>query len=269
MNDLLELRISYAVSIWRTEIGHVLSLKHIIREAAKGPVEQPTASPDALINQSFQARSGLVKFSSALANEIDSIFDLAAPKTLQRFFEKAAKKYDGNCARVLDLTRGSIPVDSVEQIEAVDRILDPQKNSEFLANWAKKGYFVREYENFFAAPTRAGLRGIVIKLEVPFSNGNFHICELQIQHVAMLDALAKSHPFFEEQRHLIDEIDPDSKEINTATAAKYVNLRETRKQIHDDAAQAADLNLLVKNRAYFAEDTTAKPAPAQKFDMVG
>lgn len=246
-----------------------MNLRHIIREAARGPVEQPTAALEPLINQSYQARSGLVKFSSALANEIESLFDLANPKSPQRAFEKATKKYDGNCARVLDLTRGSIPVDSVEQIETADRILDPQKHSDFLSSWAKKGYFVREYENFFFKPTNAGLRGIVIKLEVPFSNGSYHICELQIQHVAMLDALNQSHPYHEEQRKLIDEIDPDSTDINSSIAAKYTSLTDARRKIHDGAASTAGLDVLIKSRSSYESDflQPSKSKSALKFDI--
>ena len=135
-------------------------------------VVQPTSDLIALHKQGQLCRSRLDRFGRALAAEMNGEFQPGPLKSLTRCFEKVAMKYDGDATRLHDIARGAIRVDDVAQVFAADRILNPTRLSPFLSKMADLGYYVRDFENKFESPSKAGFRSIDVKLQVPLSHGS-------------------------------------------------------------------------------------------------
>ncbi len=212
-----------------------MSIKNVIAEAVREPAVQPTSELQTLHKQARQANSGLRKFGTALAHLIDAEFELGPRKAYSRAFEKACQKYDGNCSRLTDLSRGRIITDSLDQLEELRHNLDPARTSSFLADWAEKGYLLRTYEDSIKNPSSSGFMAIDSKIMIPLTMGRCHISELLGIDRGMLKAYERTHPIWENQRRLVEAFRNSAEGMDGKTAARYSSMEDQRRQIHLDA----------------------------------
>ena len=238
-----------------------MGVNSLIAEAAKSDYRQKTASLKALMSQAEQARSGMHIFGGALAREIGGEFNLAANKSLKRATQKVDNKYNGDASRITDLVRGRIFVDDVESIIKCRDVLNPRKGSKsFLKKWAEicadgDGYFIQDFDDKHLDPTKFGWRDISVRVRVPLGKGQTHTGEIQILHRFMAAADALSHPIYNAQRRLLENLQKSGREMSDNEANRFAGMSAQRLKIHNEAAERAGLFDLQR-------------VPSAKFDKV-
>lgn len=220
-----------------------MNARTLVRETFKArDLLQSTADLDQLARQAQRANSGLYKFAAAFAEEIGGTFEIAPNKRLSTAFEKAVNEYQGDFRKLRDLSRGKIVVDTVEQIEHAQKILDRNNPSKFLMSQAEKGYLVCQFKDRFAEPTSSGYRAGLMTVLVPFSLGGGHKSELQLQHKGMEDAANMSHILYEQARSITRDF--DNAVLPPEQAETLFQLQNARRELHEEAAQRLGLTRL-------------------------
>ncbi len=136
---------------------------------------------------------------------------LAPIKGEKRALEKL-QKYGGNWGQMKDLVRGTVAVDSLDDIRgAVDAVREELE---------AQGWQLAERPNDrFSKPTPAGYRDVQLSLRAP----NGLICELQVNTKAMIAAKEKyGHPIYEKARTLEESIKKSGRKP-TAKESRQLN----------------------------------------------
>lgn len=157
-------------------------------------------------------------------------FVIVDPKALHRTHKKAMEDYNGDYARVCDIQRASIIVDSAKQYKKVTNLLLPGRNSS-----------VVRLQDGFASPDKdGGLRRVLAN--VVMSNG--HVTEIQVRHAVMEKSYERSAPLWRDIRAMRARL---SLEGDKMSAEEQTNLRKSlthkehrRFMLHENAAKKMD-----------------------------
>jgi hypothetical protein len=114
-------------------------------------------------------------------------------KGKERAREKVRNDYDGDCSNLKDLVRFTLEFENCKQMLIGLRRL-------------RLLFTVVTLKNKYANPTPMGYRDLNLCLEVPISNGNKHICEVQLNLTSMLRAKDQTHEQYEVARSVLPEI---------------------------------------------------------------
>ena len=117
---------------------------------------------------------------------------LAPLKGEARCVEKAVNEYGGDYGKLVDVVRGSIVVDTEDQLEAVaGALMDATATS----------YRVVRLKNRFKHPLFNGYRdalySIAVRVEVAGEGEVWHVCEVQLHLAAVLAHKEQSHGYYE------------------------------------------------------------------------
>ena len=134
-------------------------------------------------------------------------------KGTDRAEQKAAQDYDGKPDRLLDLLRGAVVVDSLEQVNAVRRYLDSHCD------------VVRKKDKF-KTPLPHGHRDLTVNIRLP----NGHIAELQVRLQEFHDIRHSTHGLYERLRST-----EDSDLSEERKAERRMNIMRELHQLHGDA----------------------------------
>ena len=129
-------------------------------------------------------------------------FIIGPIKGQERVKEKAEGEEGGDYTAIRDVVRGTIAVDSLDQIGAAWKALE--------ANGVK---FARKPRDRMVKPAPGEYRDIITNVVMP----NGHICELQINVKPMLQAKAKAHKIYEQYRSILADIEERGKGPDGAT----------------------------------------------------
>ncbi len=174
-------------------------------------------------------------------------------KNVGNILKKANADYDGDMRQVRDVLRATIYVDDVTQvIKACTSLFSDDR---FVCG-----------KDQFRKPSGHGVRNAIGIWRI---NGDdeqpFH-AEIQIVHSGMRDTYDKTHAAYEKKRGIerrFDEgdIDQRSMEALAQTFAQQAKLQRAVKSTHDQAADAAGLNVLLMPEVQ-SSFTSAVSAPS-------
>ena len=167
------------------------------------------------------------------SGDLKGPFVLMAPlktngaKGLARAREKVKNKYDGNWGKLTDVVRGTIAVDSFQDIPATVKAL--RKHA------AGKGWKITTRPNDrFSNPTNAGYRDLQLSIESPDGLQ----AEVQINTKAMwLAKETKGHKLFEEYRPLEEHLNKHGPD--PVKEKRREELEKQMKELYQSAHEAS------------------------------
>ncbi len=157
-------------------------------------------------------------------------------KGLARAREKVADNYDGDWGRLKDVVRGTIGVNSYDDIPAaVEALRENAKKNDWVISMRP--------EDRFSNPTSAGYRDIQLFIESP----DGLVAEVQVNTKAMWVAKEKyGHKLYEESRSLSSDIKNNGP--NPDKIKRIEQLDEQMKKLYSDAWKASGGNSVVSDR---------------------
>ncbi|KAL7529855.1 hypothetical protein ACHAWF_003134 [Thalassiosira exigua] len=142
-----------------------------------------------------------------IASEYNGEAVLAPVKGYKRTVEKVQEKYGGDYSRILDLARGMVVFDTIEQIANALTYIKNRHDAQLVANTNGKPLLLRAKDRLsqaFDASSVGGYRDVLLNL--CFSSG--HVVELQLHVATFLDLKnRRQHYVYEKARsiHMFNE----------------------------------------------------------------
>lgn len=139
--------------------------------------------------------------------------------------EKVESDYGGDWSRLTDVVRASVAVDTMDDLHHVMGVLRESGMK-----------VVAQPKDRFAAPTEAGYRDLMFRVEYP----NGHIGELQLHLKPILLAKSKAHKLYERTRSISAQAQKEGRTTMTDDEVKIVEeANATMKEIYGQAWQQA------------------------------
>lgn len=150
---------------------------------------------------------------------------LAPLKGEERAAEKVANKYGGDWGMMNDLVRGTVAVDSLQELQGTIEAVRSEMES--------RGWKLMTRPNDrFTKPTAAGYRDVQLTLQAP----NGLACELQINTKAMIVAKEKyGHKMYEEYRSLDESVKAAGRVPTAEEQTKLTALENQMSALYNDA----------------------------------
>jgi len=155
-------------------------------------------------------------------------------KRLDRATDKIIGDYKGDHTQIYDLARGRIIVDTVEQIEALRKYLDDNKEVLGIEKWKDR----------FAEPSDTGFRDINMNIRLP----NGHVIEFRVEHRAMLNVAKLTHELYEKIQKINRAPVKEDRDFTAEEVREETHLFDAIRDIHSHPAQKAALNRLLNDR---------------------
>lgn len=205
-----------------------------------------------------QARSPLNKFQTHLAKFIGATpeTDIVRPriKNLDRIFEKAAGRCDGDINQLTDICACRILFNDNKQIHTLRELADywlkwethPTKvpYRSFIKNWEDKEFRITEIDDNFAKPKKHGYRGMNLTVMVPLNKNRSQLCEIQIMHEQMQLTDKITHAAYEAIRSTKEKAVAQGRELSDEEREMVENYMQTIKTIYDGDASNYGLKSL-------------------------
>jgi hypothetical protein len=146
-------------------------------------------------------------------------------KKQERSKEKVDADYKGDWSRLGDIVRGSVVLDSMDQLE--DAVAALRKAGIKLAKPPK---------DRFAKPTEAGYRDMLVNVEYP----NGHVGELQLHLKPIIKAKSAGHKFYEETRAIESKAKKEGREhLTPEEQSTFDAAMKKMKDLYDGAWKQA------------------------------
>jgi len=145
---------------------------------------------------------------------------LAPVKGGARLQEKVANELGGNWAGVTDFVRGTIAVDSIDEI--------PQVLEKLRASGLE---FAKQPKDRFSNPLPAGYRDALTVVRLP----NGHAAELQLHVKSMLPAKEVAHKLYEQERTILGKAEAEKRPFTEQEMVRVRQLRRRQQKIYQDA----------------------------------
>lgn len=197
-------------------------------------IEQAAETPNELWKKAdgSDSRYLLKKFLHAAADHAgadpETTTTIAPTKTWDRFIEKSEGEKNNSWQSVLDLCRGNMLFNSLEEIDRVADFLRPSNNPNVVS-------FV---DNLAVPDNRRGLRRIKANIRL----ANELVAEVMVGHRGMEPFYAQSHTLYKEVRTNEDMMEIANRELKSITQ----RLEETSRELQNLADSPEILNLRVK-----------------------
>ena len=120
-------------------------------------------------------------------------------KGRERSEEKIKNSYGGDCSQIRDLSRFTIVCTSFQDLYNTYNALNGSGDK-------NKTFEIVQVKNKYASPDPMGYMDFNINVRVKLPNGQHHICEVQINLAAMIQAKAVAHQYYETIRSKIPKL---------------------------------------------------------------
>ncbi len=161
-------------------------------------------------------------------------------KKLDRIFEKAIGKLNGQLEQVPDVGRLRILIEGPEQVLALRRMFLDQRRS-FTVMHPTNEVTVNEFEDFFWAPSKTGRVAIHLGLDVNLSGSRRVPFEIQIIHRDMQETEQFTHDNYQKSCEIERKAKHENREPTENETSSMNAYRESNKQRY--LADALRLNL--------------------------
>lgn len=184
---------------------------------------------------------------------------LAPVKGGARLQEKVANELGGNWAGVTDFVRGTIAVDSIDEI--------PQVLEKLRASGLE---FAKQPKDRFSNPLPAGYRDALTVVKLP----NGHAAELQLHVKSMLPAKEVAHKLYEHERTILGKAEVEKRPFTEQEMVRVRQLRRRQQKIYQDAWKKASSEKghrghTMRDEKTFIDQETATMAKSIIKDIVG
>lgn len=194
---------------------------------------------------------------------------LAPVKGGARLQEKVKNELGGNWAGVTDFVRGTIAVDTIDEIPALLKKLR-----------ASGLRFAKQPKDRFSNPLPAGYRDALTVVKLP----NGHAAELQLHVKSMLPAKEIAHKLYEQERTILGKAEAEKRPFTEQEMVRVRQLRRRQQKIYQDAWKSAsgqagrrgnsfqDEQVFIRQNATLSKSGVAKMlgrAAMQYFEMNG
>lgn len=168
-------------------------------------------------------------------------------KDVGRFKSKAQNEKNGDFSRVLDVCRGMIYVDNLDQIDRLVDYFSPAKNDAVVA-----------FQNNFSRPDAYnGMRRLKIIVELP----NKHKAEIQVRHKGMKEAEEETAKMYKQERQTKEYLETmarngEAEKLKLAAGdTSCLNSASIdRIKLHAEQAKVCGLNAIEEMQLYFRVD---------------
>lgn len=177
----------------------------------------------AKVRQNF-AQMAQVKAETFAIDLADKIMQIPSPdlhvvngpiKDLDRIFEKANGRYDGNLNEVNDIGRLRILFNDPTQFLAVrDLFNSDQKLDRFNNALRTNGIEIVEFEDNYLEPKAHGYIGSNLIIAIDLGKGRLENFEIQFMHENMQLTDKITHATYEEQRSIIEQADEENRNMS-------------------------------------------------------
>jgi len=224
---------------------------------------QKLSDPDALFKQAKKAHQAQVDFLSEVSSKIGATlirgdqegadFNQKGPKVIvgpmkerERSEEKVETKFGGDWRELTDVVRGSIAVDTWDELQNLVNVLE------------KQGLKLAEVpDDRFSNPTEAGYRDLNLKVDY----GDGHVGELQLHLNTILEAKEKGHKFYEKARKISANAQKEGRKDLTEEEQRQVEEANAKmRDLYDDAWERA-----MGSKKASAFDATSRTASQTKY----
>ncbi len=159
------------------------------------------------------------EFNKAI-NEPGGVVIIAPPKTKESSERKVKKEYGGDWSKLLDASRASIAVDSLDELHDVLHHLEESHGIEVVRT-----------KDRFTEPTDVGYRDIMLNVKTP-NNG---IGELQVHVKSMLRAKAIAHDYYDVMRVIKGNVKEEKRDMTAEETKQYNEARDKSLKIYNAA----------------------------------
>jgi len=166
----------------------------------------------------------------------DAKFEMGALKRLDRATDKIIGDYKGNHAKIYDLARGRIIIDTAEQIEVLRTYF--QENAEDLG--------VESLKDRFTDPSDTGFRDINMKMRLP----NGHVIEFRVEHRAMMESAKITHGLYEEIQEIKRKSVYENRNLTEEEESSIKTTLDEIRDIHRHPAKKANLDRLLSDKGW-------------------
>jgi hypothetical protein len=170
----------------------------------------------------FKTVNSEQEFNDAL-KEPGGIVVVAPPKGQKRAEEKVRQELNGDWSQLLDASRATVAVDSLEELDAVLKKLE-----------ASDMQVVRASDRF-TNPTDVGYRDIKLNVKTP----NDGIGELQLHVKSILVAKNEAHHHYEVMRSIAGKAAEEKRDMTAEEAAAFNEAKEKSAELYSKAWKKA------------------------------
>jgi len=152
---------------------------------------------------------------------------LAPLKGEQRLTEKVQNEYEGEWDRVCDVVRGSLAVDSYDDVHTLMENLK--------STMAEEGVRFAKIKDRFNRPLPSGYRDLMLVVTLP----NGHHAELQVHIKSMLPAKKKGHVLYGKERVILGAASKEGRNLSDEEKQQVDKIREEQKAVYEPAWKTA------------------------------
>ncbi len=192
------------------------------------PPRQNTTDITQLYKDAGPAQQELKQFATDFAEKTGGTTVLPENlKSMERALDKIRTDYKGDPSRLVDIARGTIKYDTLEQITHVREQIESE-----LQHFSPDSEIVRVKDRF-ANPTDSGYRDLLYNLKM--SNG--HIVELQI-HLTPIEAVKSAeHELYEQVQNIMRNA--GDRALTAEEINKIASLNEQSRNVYEEALRKA------------------------------
>lgn len=169
----------------------------------------------------------------ALADKSSAHVIIAPLKGRPRSREKVETKYDGDWSKLGDVVRGTIAVQTMDDIPgAVEALRAESKKQGWKITAPENRYVYVEGDHVNTGPVPAGYRDVAVILEAP----NGVVAELQINTLAMMEAKqGQGHKLYEQERAVYARAAREGRPLNSQERRRIEELTTQASQLYGQA----------------------------------
>ncbi len=185
---------------------------------------QPSNNLDELYGQAEQADKQLRAFMIEIAKQTRGEPLFAKIKSRARSEEKVKDDYGGNAAHLLDIARGTIKFDRVDDLYRALQKIDA-------SNQVK----VVRIKDRFAKPAEGGYRDLLVNLRLPSG----FITELQLNLSQIMAIKKQGHQIYRKMRALDEKVAVEKRDFTAAELEQKKRWEKESEALYDRAFQSA------------------------------